>query len=171
MKKNLVFGAVVVALLVVVGILGYMLYEERRFSDVLYHHMTQAQKELAAIKNACSTVPVPDLSATIYRSAEIERLLVASGIAVRMLDHVKLHNGSLLPPVTFGIEKCNFWLELVGSDMWAVIETPNTNPLNLEKTPRVQQLFQIEEGESFGASDETPLTPEQFTLVKQILGS
>ena len=98
--------------------------------------------------------------------------IVESGIAERMLASIKKHRGTEDPEITFGIEDCDFRVQMVedprSDDKYpqVVIEMPNLHPENRKKQPRVTQAFGVEGNESFGAADEAPLTEEQFSLVQ-----
>ena len=174
--------------MVVACVLGYKLYQDRQFSDLLFRHMTDAQTELNAFKNANSSVFVPELSASVeynkpmsvqfiaevskqFDGPAVQKQLIKSGIAERMLQNVKLHNGSTLPAVTFGLNACVFWVEKVGQSISVVIEMPNPDPKKAQTLPRTQELFPVQNRESFGGFDEPPLTKEQFALIQKIVGS
>jgi hypothetical protein len=170
MNTNRVLKVVVVVLLVVVVVLGCKLYKECRWNDIFFRHMTDAQTELDAIKNANASVSISNPLAD-YKSPEIEKQLIEAGIAERMLGRVKSQKGSsLLPPVTFGIGPCMFWVEKAGQSISLVIEMPNPDPRKWVDAPRTQELFPVVEGDGFGAADEAPLTAEQMAVIKSIVG-
>jgi hypothetical protein len=86
-----------------------------------------------------------------------------------MIETLKKYKGTNDPEITFGVEDCNFIVEQTfDSDFYSlggerriqvIIETPTGDT----------QAFGVEEGKSFGAGNEQPLTQAQFEVILNIL--
>lgn len=101
--------------------------------------------------------------------------LVQSGIAERIIESIKQNKGINDPEITFNIKDCNFRVEQIEDiddrkmSTQVIVEMPNLHPINKENQPMVQRAFDVEEGGSFGAPSEQPLTSEQFAEIQKIL--
>jgi len=113
-------------------------------------------------------------SAQTERQRTSRDRIVESGVADRMLASLKEHKGTNDPEITFGVDDCDFRVEVhkdPNTDeehTQVVIEMPNLHPENRKKQPRVTQAFGVREDQSFGAAGEKPLTQEQFQLVQEL---
>lgn len=105
--------------------------------------------------------------------------LIKNGIAQRMIDTIKKFKGQNNPEITFGVNDCDFKVEQIEVPsrrnpnekeihIQIVIVMPNLQS-NKETESTVQQAFGVEEGKSFGAGGEAPLTPKQYADIQEIL--
>ncbi len=101
--------------------------------------------------------------------------LVQSGIAARMIETLKKYKGTEDPEITFGVEDCDFRVEV------STVRCPHCNhhirsedfdfsaQVIIEMPTGGTQAFGVEEGRSFGAGDEEPLTKAQFEVIQKFL--
>jgi len=102
----------------------------------------------------------------------LRQQLLDSGIAQRMLNTIKKTQGYMDPPITVSLQDCSFKViratdQHAGPHTQVVITWPNEGP-NKETSPQESQAFGVRSGQAFGASNENPLTPEQYALVENL---
>jgi hypothetical protein len=97
--------------------------------------------------------------------------LVQSGIAARMIETLKKYKGTEDPEITFGVEDCDFRVEVTRTTDFDFRVEETRAQVIIEMPTGGTQAFGVEEGRSFGAGDEEPLTKAQFEVIQKFLNS
>lgn len=106
---------------------------------------------------------------TPERQAQINKSVIESGVAARVMDNLKNFQGSMDPPIKFGISDLNFSVEVRQDDENDGFNHTIHEPIirHPDKTGKseVSVAFSLDDLNSFGNAAESPLSREQYQLL------